>query len=144
MSESKPTLTFIWCTPEELHGYWGLVEQGLAKIKGHTSERWLKEDVYHALKSAQASLHIGMVGNDYRGFVIMQQLNDYDGKVLHIWCAYSVGEDLLDAGKDQFMEWAHNINARRITFTSPRKGWEKVGPAIGFEPVTIKYELEVV
>lgn len=135
-------LEFVYINPIELHDYWKLIKPGLKKVEKY-GDHWLPEDIYASLKAGQAHLHIGYVDADYVGFVITQQVQAYDGPVLHIWGAYSEGENLLGMGMGHFKEWAANMKARRITFDSPREGWKRVGAQLGFRPTLVKYELEL-
>ena len=137
----EQTVDFLFIKPEDLQGYWPIIKEGLEKVAKH-GDHWIPEDIYAVVKTGNANLHIGY-SNGYAGFIISQQVQAYDGPVLHIWAAYSEKENLLESGMVHFREWAKNINARRITFDSPRKGWKKVGEKLGFKPATIKYELRL-
>lgn len=136
-------LELEWVNPNNLHDWWPQIREGLEKVKKH-GDNWLVEDVYLSIKHGQSNIHIGTVAGDYRGFLVTQQLQGYDGPILHIWACYSSDRkeaDLLTLGMAYIEEWATNIKAKRITFHSPRKGWEK--NTLGFKPVQIIYSKEV-
>lgn len=116
------------------------MRDGVKKVKEHGAT-WREEDVYLMLRTGQAYLHMGFRGGEYRGFVITQQHQYPEGLCLHIWAAYSTkGASLLEDGMDQITEWGRNMKAKRITFYSPRKGWDRVGRQLGFEPSTVIYQ----
>jgi hypothetical protein len=85
------------------------------------------------------------VNNDYKGFMVTQKQENYGRVSLHVWAAYSEADDfdVLENGTGQLKEWANNIKARKITFSTTRKGWSKVAPKLGFEPTLTTYELEL-
>ena len=136
-------LSLDWVDPKDLHEHWPLIREGLEKVKKH-GDNWLIEDVYFSIKQGTSNLHLGAISGDYRGFLITQQVPGYDGNILHLWACYSTDRkeaDLLTQGMVYIEEWAKNINAKRITFHSPRKGWEK--NTLGFKPVQIIYAKEL-
>jgi hypothetical protein len=137
-------LTFEWIDPARLHGCWELIRLGLLKIVPHSTDRWIPEDIYMAIRTGTAHLHLGTRDGQYAGFLVTQKQQAWDGQVLHVWCAYSASEDdVLHDGMDQIKEWAQNMAATRITFASPRAGWEKVAPKYGFKPAHTIFEMEV-
>ena len=137
-------MEYIWIKPSLLKDYWGLIKPGLMKVQHH-GEGWICEDVYAAIKSGTANLHIANVDNEYAGFVVMSLTPSTDGVNLHIWAAYSNQNNphLLEASMPEFDRWARDAGAGRITFHSPRKGWEKVGTKIGFVPTMTIFERAV-
>lgn len=144
MEELAEKLRFDWIDPARLRSVWGLIRLGLEKVRSVTSEAWLPEDVYTALQAGVSHLHMGMAGNRYQGFIVTTPQQTVDGKSLHIWVCYSVSEEsLLDQGIVQIEEWARAMQANRITFYSPRRGWDKAGAKIGFAPVSTIYAKEV-
>lgn len=131
--------------PENLRAVWAIVREGLYSIAKHDKTHWIVEDVYAALVGGNASLYMAELDNDYMGFMILQRLRVYDGWHLHIWCGYSPAEkpDLMVSGMPQVKVLAHTLGCRRITFSSDRKGWERVGVKLGFVPVQTTFECEV-
>lgn len=131
--------------PDSLHTHWEQVRPGLVKVKEHSGDTWLPEDVYMAIKSGKSTLHIGSLNEKYAGFIVLTPSSSYDGAVLHIWATYSEAKDfcVFTHGIEQLKQFATNLNAKRITFLSPRKGWERHGAKLGFMPRTVQYALEV-
>jgi len=137
-------LAFDWINPVNLHHVWPRIREGLEKVRANTSENWLPEDIYAAIKAGISHLHVGMLGERYEGFIVTTPSVAADGPVLHIWACYSAADiGLLDDGIEQIETWAVAMNAKRITFHSPRKGWDKAGEKIGFRPVSTIYAKEV-
>lgn len=110
---------------------WPSVRQGLEKVKEHTSENWLPEDIYCAIKAGQAVLYIEKDGG---GFVILRQEQHFDGPGIHIWCAYSKSLKKLPIYIEEIREIARSIKAKRITLSSKRD-WSKY-----FKPAMTIYE----
>lgn len=128
---SIPDRNLSALSPDVLASTWPEIRAGLEKVKEHTSEAWLPEDIYCALKAGQATLYIEKDGG---GFVILRQENHFDGIGLHIWCAYSKSLKKLPVYIDEIREIARSINARRITLSSKRD-WSKY-----FKPAMTIYE----
>jgi len=130
----RPKPEFSWVDPANLAETWDKIRNGLDLVWAH-GDHWLVEDVYTAIKTGGAHLHLATVGGCYAGFVIAQPQQAPDGAILHLWALYAV-----DGNREHFIdwlaqidEWARQIKAKRITFHSPRKGWEKLGQKLGFE-----------
>lgn len=119
-------MRLVFVHPNDLREHWDTVKQGLQKIREHSAEGWLDEDVYHALKSGVSTLHL-VVYSEYVGFVILTPTQHYDGKALHIWCLHlHTEEPAMSDFLPEIERMAREIGAKRITFTSPRKGWQKL------------------
>lgn len=121
--------------PSEVKDCWGNIRPELLKM-GET-DGWIPEDVYAFLIGGHATLYV----NDgaWQGFVILQLLPNYSEKRLHIWIAAGWGDML--SYRDEVVEIAKQSGAKRITFESPRRAWEKAGPKYGFEPKRTIYEM---
>lgn len=126
-----PDRNLIYVAPGDVFHAWPAVREGLEKVREHTSETWLPEDVYCALKAGQATLHIEKDGG---GFVVLRQENHFDGIGLHIWCAYSKSLKKLPVYIDEIRQMARSIGAKRITLSSKRD-WSKY-----FKPAMTLYE----
>lgn len=132
-----------WINPVNIQQKWAIIKEDVKKVK-RVGGHWEPEDVYAKIKSGIANLHIGYLEGVYKGFLVTQQNMADDGPELHIWLCYSNGrkeDDLLSLAFPEVESWAKNINARRITFFSPRKGWEKNEQ--GFKPTMTIYEKEL-
>jgi hypothetical protein len=123
--------TLVYVHPGDIHAFWPYVAPRLVKVKQKTEARWIPEDVYAALKANAASLHIAEEGPNYVGFVVLQQRQDYDGKTLWVWVAYSDGPDVVEKCEPELVAFAKNIGAKRLEFSSPRK-WERRLKVLGW------------
>lgn len=130
--------------PTYISEIWETIKEGLGKVRKHGDD-WLVEDVYMSLKLNQSILHVGYIDGEYIGFIITQQETTVSGPSLHIWCTYSKANDnrIFYECLPTLKEWAGRINAKKITFKSPRKGWEKKGRALGFEPTQVIYTMKL-
>lgn len=110
--------------PSELHSVWPIVRDGLSEVANRNHVDWIQEDVYHAIKSGGSALHLSEDGSF---LVTCLNQNVYTGnRELHIWVARSCGNgDIIDEGLELLRSMARNSGAVKITFDSPRKGWER-------------------
>lgn len=122
--------------PTELHQYWELIKPGLIEIQ-KSSDGWIPEDVYAALRNNQATLHLDFA-EEYGGFVVLQEQVNYDGKALHIWCAFSRSIKPITVYIPEIELLARKIGARRITLSS-RRNWSHY-----FEEVVTIYKKEII
>jgi hypothetical protein len=135
---------FQYIQPEKVRSVWSTIKPGLETTARKAPGGWLVEDVYRSLLNNTSTLHLGIVENRYRGFVITQMVESPECRKLLIWILYGESVSGMFADNfDQFREWAANIGAAKIQFQSPRKGWEKVAGALGFEPVQVIYESDI-
>ena len=143
MGNSNFVLTYV--NPADMSQAWVKIKDGLGKIKEHSTDSWMVEDVYMSLKNNQSTLHIGEVDGEYAGFMILTPLQSYDGAILHVWATYSKARQfcVFTEGMEHIKQFAKNLNAKRITFLSPRKGWLKQGAKIGFKPINTQYAMEL-
>ena len=102
-------------------------------------------DDHVAIKAGAAHLHLALVDGEYAGFVVAQPQQAPDVPVLHLWALYAEdgNRDHFVGWLDQIDDWARNVKAKRITFHSPRKGWEKLGQRLGFNPAMTIFERAV-
>lgn len=135
---------FQWVEPKNLRNVWETIKPGLEETAIKAPGGWIPEDVYMRIKSGEAVLHIVTANSRYRGFLVTQSIDSVEGRKMLIWIIYGDGsDDLMTENMDQVRDWAANINAIKIQFQSPRKGWAKVAEKLGFEPVQVIYEMEV-
>ena len=119
----------ILINPDNLSEVWAEVKHGLEVIKAKTKERWIPEDIYHDLKLKQSLLYMRQ-----GAFLVLKA----DGQELSIWCAYNtIGGDFA-SGFEWVKEHAKQHGFKRLTMTSPRKGWQK-----HFNLVSYNYEVEL-
>lgn len=140
-----PDRELIYIHPNDLKTVWEQVRNGLCAIQTKAHEDWLPEDVYASLKANTSTLHVSYLGGEYEGFIVLSKVDGYQGPAMHIWCGYSIAHDysMLEVHTDFIEQCAKNIGAKTITFSSPRKGWERHGLKLGFRPKTMVYEKEI-
>lgn len=138
-------LDFKFIPPTDLGTVWDQVKPGLAAVRAKSNDSWREEDVYMSCKQGHSTFHIGTVDGEYAGFLVLTPTQSFDGPVLHIWLTYSEARDfcVFENGIEFIKECAVKMNAKRITFFSPRKGWERHGEKIGFKVRTTQFALEV-
>jgi hypothetical protein len=134
----SPDRQLIYINPTDLHDHWPLIKTGLEEVKKRSKDVWIPEDVYSALRSGASTLHIGYDGEDYDGFVVLNQIQEYDGARLFIWIAYGAGQNVVAKYMGEIEQMARRINAKGIRLASSRKGWCKY-----FTPITTIYEKEI-
>ena len=65
----KWTLTQI--NPGELHTWWPLVRPGLERVRVKARASWLCEDIYSAVRTARATMHVGYIDQHYAGVLVL-------------------------------------------------------------------------
>lgn len=136
--------TFEPVAPDNLRRAWAFVRPALDSIE--RSDGWIPEDVFMTLRSNGATLY--MIYDEtgaQAGFFILRLLPDFDGTRVHVWILHAVDTefDVMAEFSDDLDKLARQAGARRITFSSPRNGWGKVGPRYGFKARETIYEREV-
>ena len=130
--------------PADLYQYWPLVKAGVEKVAERGSDGWLPEDVYMALKQGISLLYVAFVNDYYVGFVVLTPAAGWNGPQIHLWACYNRGErDVLETFLPDLIEIARSRGAQRLTMSSPRKGWERRGEALGFNYINSQFALEV-
>lgn len=125
--------------PQQLWDEWEWVRHGLLECIAKTGERYLPEDVYHALRSGTSHLF----ALDDFGFVVLQQRHEPDGCVLFVWALWSEpgkARAVEDAVYAALEGKAREIGAVRIRMHSPRKAWARERY---WKPVSVVYEHEI-
>jgi hypothetical protein len=130
--------------PEDVQEVWHLVAQGLHKVLKHSTERWIPEDVYHAIRSGSSVLHLCYVEGEYCGFTVSTLLQQYDGKALHFWIVYNASKvDIIGTFMPDVELIARTAGAKRVTFWSPRR-WERRIKRHGFLPTQTEFVKELI
>lgn len=134
-------LTYIH--PNALHDVWGLIKPGIEACRLHSTDGWIAEDVYMAIRSANSTLHIGEIDGEYIGFVVLTPQQGYDRIRLQVWLAYAKTEhDPIDLFIDDLRKMARAIKASELTFASPRE-WGRRLKNYGWKPTKQTYTMEV-
>jgi hypothetical protein len=121
---------------DKLDDVWSWVREGLWSVKEKCSEPWIPEHIYTALRSGSAFLYT----IEDAGFAVFQRHADVDGPVLFVWILHGKLAPYEKQLYTDIDELARGINARRIRWHSPRKGWAQRGYA---KMKTIIYEREL-
>lgn len=136
----KKTLTYI--PPTELYDSWKIVKDGIVDVSERMNDGWVAEDIYVAIRSNLATLHLGYIDDEYVGFIVLVPTQGFHEMKLMIWVCYSCcNKPILETFIDEVRDMAKAINAKKITFSSNRKGWEKRMKE--FKPKMVSYEMEV-
>lgn len=130
--------------PKHLAVEWERVRAGLVEVKKATTDDWLPEDVYMALRQGQAVLYIGTgEGGEYVGFLVLRLVAATHSTKMEIWCAYAVpGAHALRRFLPHIRAVAANAGASGIIFSSSR-AWGAAARRLGFAPANVSYELNL-
>lgn len=123
-----------YITPQELRAWWPSIKPGLENVKTKSPENWIIEDVYCDCHS-QRSMIWALIDNGRAiGYWVLQP----NGEELHVWAGWALENrhDNLENGLKYIKEIARQGNAKYITFSSHRRGWDKRAKKIGFRPRT--------
>ena len=121
--------------PTDLRQVWSQIKPSLEDMAKRST--WIVEDAYCDLKEGRANLYLTIEDKYFTGYIITQTLGDK----LHIWAAYNNKNDVLVDGLEAVKELAKEQGLSEITFISPRKGWDRIAPKIGFKPSQWVYKL---
>lgn len=137
------THALSYVSPEKLRDCWDGIKPGIDAVR-ESSEAWIAEDVYHAIRAGVSSLYLALVDNEYAGFVVLTSQQNYDGPQLFIWCCYSTRADYdpIDTFLPELKKIAEKIGAKRLLFGSQRR-WERRLKDHGWMPYTTIYGLEL-
>lgn len=131
--------------PKNLAAEWERVRAGLLEVKKATTDDWLPEDVYMALRQGQAVLYIGEgAAREYLGFLVLRMTPTFHDKKVEIWCAYSAtSEPLMRRFWPHIKAVAKNAGAGLISFSSARDEWAAAARRLGFTPKQVTYEFSL-
>jgi hypothetical protein len=118
-----------------LRQVWNQIKPSLEDMAKRST--WIVEDAYCDLKEGRANLYLTIEDKYFTGYIITQTLGDK----LHIWAAYNNKNDVLVDGLESVKALAKEQGLSEITFISPRKGWDRIAPKIGFKPSQWVYKL---
>jgi hypothetical protein len=131
------TFSLRYIEPIQLRGYWPAVKEGLEECLQHDSTGALPEDVYTAIKTNAATLHVGEEHGRMIGFVVLNQIaNPFTGVPrLNIWCLHAkgyAGKELMTLGLSEIEVMAERIGATEITFRPDTLALSKLFEPLGF------------
>lgn len=133
-----------WIEPKDIVFEWERVKAGLIEVRKATTDDWLPEDVYMALKQGHAALYVGENDGDYLGFLVVKLMPTFHGSRLDIWCAYSASKvPLMRRFFPEIQKLAKSAGALSIGFSSAREEWQTAAKRLGFVTKQINYEFSL-
>lgn len=117
---------------DQLRDWWPSVRPGLDKIKTKSPENWIVEDVYTDLFNGKSMIWVLIEDNRYKGFFVLQPM----GMTMHVWAGYSLenSQQIVENSLKYIKILAGQANAKYITFSSHRSGWQRRAAQLGFRP----------
>lgn len=128
--------------PAELHAWWPLVRPGLERVRMKARASWLCEDIYCAVRSGGATMHVGYIDQHYAGVLVLTINTDpfTAERSLLVWAAYTCHRLALQYGLADVRALAARAGLHKLVFHSPRRGWSRrLGPD-GFKVSEMKFE----
>jgi hypothetical protein len=126
----------------EVGAVWPRLRAGMASIE--SPDGWIVEDVYCTLRQGGATLYLVVIDDEEVGFVVLRQINDFDGTRLHIWLLHARSDvDVMAEFSDELDNIARIINARTVTFSTTRRGWSKTAPKYSFSVRETVYQRKI-
>jgi len=116
----------------DIRGWWAAIKSPMEELKTYSPEDWIVEDVYADLISNRSLLWVALKEQKFAGFFILQP----SGLHLHVWAAWMLENDyqIVESGIKYIKGLASQANAKYITFSSHRKGWQRRAKQLGFRP----------
>lgn len=138
-------VTYRLIPPADLRGVWPTVKPGIDKCAFHAFGEWIAEDVYLSIQTGGASIYIWFVDGEYAGLTVLSKKPDFDGVNAHIWCLYVEPQygKYIDQNMKEVEQIASKNGCKRLTFHSPRKGWDRRVKTLGFVPTYTIFSKEV-
>ena len=125
-------MEFRYIQPDQLRAWWPTLRPGLDKIKTKSPENWIVEDVYADSINNKSMVWVCIDNNKYEGFFILQPM----GTTMHVWAGYTLenNQQIVENGLKYIKILASQANAKFITFSSHRNGWQRRAAQLGFRP----------
>jgi len=121
-----------YITPQELREWWPSIKPGLENVKAKSPENWIVEDVYCDCFIKKSMIWALLDEGKIIGYWLLQ----LNGQELHVWAGWALENrhDNLEIGLKYIKDIARQGNAKYITFSSHRRGWDKRAKTLGFRP----------
>lgn len=129
----------------DLHAVWNIVRPGIERVRIKAKAPWIAEDVYTAVVTGRATMHVGYLDQQYAGVLVLAVNVDSFSKEksLLVWALYTEHSLALSYGLEDVYDIARRQGIYKIVFHSPRPGWERRMKSIGFEIKERIYEASV-
>lgn len=134
-------MDYLLVTPATLRAHWPRISLSLDAVLAKGEQDWIKEDVYAALKTANAVCHIAVNESGFAGLMVSNPVStEFSGQTnLHVWIGHNEGEDdVIELGLGLLREMAAKGGFAKVTFASSRRGWAK-----RYKLVTAVYEVDI-
>lgn len=140
--DANGKLEIVFVPPALADEAWPFVLEAIERARAHSAETWSPQDVLREIKAGQA--HLLFTAKDaITSVLVMRFLEKFDGnKEARIWIFWA-SEDFYDYF-DKLEAYAKYYGANELTFSSPRKGWAKVAPKLGFEVAETLYRKRLI
>jgi hypothetical protein len=114
----------------------------LERVRSKAAASWLCEDIYSAVRSGGATMHVAYIDQHYAGVLVLTINADpfTAEKSLLIWAVYTCHPLALKYGLAEVKAIAAQAGLRKLVFHSPRRGWSRRLAAEGFEISEMKFE----
>jgi hypothetical protein len=125
-------MEFRYIQPDQLRAWWPSLRPGLDKIKTRSPENWIVEDVYTDLFNGKSMVWVCIDNDRYAGFFVLQPM----GLTMHVWAGYTLenNQQIVENSLKYIKILASQANAKFITFSSHRNGWQRRAAQLGFRP----------
>ena len=125
-------MEFRYIQPDQLRAWWPSLRPGLDKIKTRSPENWIVEDVYTDLFNGKSMVWVCINNDRYAGFFVLQPM----GLTMHVWAGYTLenNQQIVENSLKYIKILASQANAKFITFSSHRNGWQRRAAQLGFRP----------
>ena len=125
-------MEFRYIQPDQLRAWWPSLRPGLDKIKTKSPENWIVEDVYVDLFNGKSMVWVCIDNDRYKGFFVLQPM----GLTMHVWAGYALenNQQIVENSLKYIKILASQANAKFITFSSHRNGWQRRAAQLGFRP----------
>jgi hypothetical protein len=133
----------VYAVPaHELQAWWPVVRPALEEVKRKNNPSWIPEDVYHCIKQGIAWLALTLYGRDVIGVTVTCRDGDQFANAtdMLVWIAWAdpknVARGIDEAGRvltqKAIEDAARAAGFRVVRMHSPRLGWLKVAPKLGY------------
>jgi hypothetical protein len=145
---------------------WSMIREEVEKLANASLGEYTMYQVYQAVFFGQAHLYLyfsdpsGKVTDENSQAFILDKVSrrDKDGFIgfiiarmdpsgMHLWQTFVSpeygGKNVLELGLEFMVKQAKNIGCKYLSFSTLRKGWQKIAPELGFEETFTIYRRKI-
>jgi GNAT superfamily N-acetyltransferase len=145
---------------------WSMIREEVEKLADASLGEYTMYQVYQAVFFGQAHLYIyfadpsGKVADENSQAFILDKISrrDRSGLIgfivarmdpsgMHLWQVFVYpeysGKNVLDVGLEFMVKQAKNIGCKYLSFSTSRKGWQRVAPELKFEETFTTYRRKI-